>query len=177
MESVGDNMNKILRPIWLSHSNTTTVKTQTLKTHKQHIFEMKIFLLKALQSYLYHVCYALSQSLRKQTKGNTKPHAFHSFHFQTKGEKVAVSLNSQPKIILIIPHEMCILFAFTIHWTLFTKEILVLCQTSLLKLEMALSCLQQNIREKILLCHANGRQIINHVAINKEKYHYFYQAF
>lgn len=33
---------------------------------------------------------------------------------------------------------------------------------------MVLSCLQQNRRNTILLCHAKSRQIINHVAINRE---------
>lgn len=48
MESVHETMNKVLSAISLSHSNPSAVNTQILKIHKQHIFEMKIFLLKAV---------------------------------------------------------------------------------------------------------------------------------
>lgn len=101
MESVHETMNKVLSAISLSHSNPSAVNTQILKIHKQHIFEMKIFLLKAVQLYLYHVCYPLLQPPKKK-KVNINLHSFHSFHFQRRGEKVAVSLNSQHKMILVI---------------------------------------------------------------------------
>lgn len=71
MESVHETMNKVLSAISLSHSNPSAVNTQILKIHKQHIFEMKIFLLKAVQLYLYHVCYPLLQPLGKKKKKST----------------------------------------------------------------------------------------------------------
>lgn len=120
--------------------------------------------------YIYITSTNPCRNLRRKKKSYIKPHISHRFHFQRRGEKVLDKLPIPNTKWLLLPFlGTCLMFALTIHGTCFTKERLVLCQTtSLLKPAKVLSCLQQNRRDKILLCHAKSRKIINHVAINRE---------